>query len=178
MGKRIVIVGAGYAGILTAKKLEKKLKKQDVQITIIDKNPFHTMLTELHEVAANRVDEDSIKIDLKKVFAGRKIDFKIDTVASIDFEKKAVIGTSEKYSYDYLVLAAGSKPNFFGIQGAEDYAYKLWSFDDAVILKDRIHDMFRKAMRETNLEERKRLLTFWIVGAGFTGVEMVGELAE
>jgi NADH:ubiquinone reductase (H+-translocating) len=178
MGKRIVIVGAGYAGILTAKKLEKKLKKQDVQITIIDKNPFHTMLTELHEVAANRVDEDSIKIDLRKVFAGRKVDVKIDTVASIDFEKKTVIGTSESYSYDYLVLAAGSKPNFFGVKGAEEFSYKLWSFDDAVILKDRIHDMFRKAMRETNPEERKRLLTFWIVGAGFTGVEMVGELAE
>jgi NADH dehydrogenase len=178
MGKRIVIVGAGYAGILTAKKLEKKLKKQDVQITIIDKNPFHTMLTELHEVAANRVDEDSIKIDLKKVFAGRKVDVKIDTVASIDFEKKTVLGTSDNYSYDYLVLAAGSKPNFFGVKGAEEFSYKLWSFDDAVILKDRIHDMFRKAMRETNPEERKRLLTFWIVGAGFTGVEMVGELAE
>ncbi len=178
MGKRIVIVGAGYAGILTAKKLEKKLKKQDVQITVIDKNPFHTMLTELHEVAANRVDEDSIKISLSKVFAGRKIDVKTDTVSSIDFVKKTVVGTNESYSYDYLVLAAGSKPNFFGVQGAEEYAYKLWSYDDAVILKDQIHNAFRKAMRETNLEERKRLLTFWIVGAGFTGVEMVGELAE
>ncbi|HHV12760.1 MAG TPA: NAD(P)/FAD-dependent oxidoreductase [Clostridiales bacterium] len=178
MGKRIVIVGAGYAGILTAKKLEKKLKKQDVQITVIDKNPFHTMLTELHEVAANRVDEDSIKISLKKVFAGRKVDVKTDTVSSIDFAKKTVVGTNESYSYDYLVLAAGSKPNFFGVQGAEEYAYKLWSYDDAVILKDQIHNTFRKAMRETNPEERKRLLTFWIVGAGFTGVEMVGELAE
>jgi NADH dehydrogenase len=62
--KNIVIVGAGYAGVLTAKKLAKKFKKnEDVNITIIDKNPFHTMLTELHEVAANRVDEDSIKIN-------------------------------------------------------------------------------------------------------------------
>lgn len=67
MEKRIVVVGAGYAGILTAKKLAKKFKKhEDVSVTIIDKNPFHTMLTELHEVAANRVDEDSIKISLKK----------------------------------------------------------------------------------------------------------------
>ena len=75
MEKRIVIIGAGYAGILAAKKLAKKTKKmKDVKITIIDKNPFHTMLTELHEVAANRVDEDSIKISLKKIFAGRKVD--------------------------------------------------------------------------------------------------------
>ena len=179
MEKRIVIVGAGYAGILTAKKLAKKYKKHnDVSITIIDKNPFHTMLTELHEVAAGRVDEDSIKIDLKKVFAGRKVNVKLDTVTSIDFAKKIVNGKNENYQYDYLVLAAGSKPTFFGIPGAQEHTFKLWSYDDAVILKEHILNTFRKAMREPNAEERKRLLTFWVVGAGFTGVEMIGELAE
>jgi NADH:quinone reductase (non-electrogenic) len=179
MEKKIVIVGAGYAGILTAKKLAKRLKKyDDVKITIIDKNPFHTMLTELHEVAANRVDEDSIKISLKKVFAGRKVDVKLDTVTSIDFEKKSVEGQLETYPYDYIVLAAGSKPTFYGTPGAEEYTYKLWSYDDAILLKERILNMFREAARETNAEVRKRLLTFYVVGAGFTGVEMIGELAE
>ena len=68
METKIVIVGAGYAGILTAKKLAKRFRKnRDVSITIIDKNPFHTMLTELHEVAAGRVDESSIRISLKRV---------------------------------------------------------------------------------------------------------------
>ncbi|MGB4658412.1 MAG: FAD-dependent oxidoreductase [Mobilitalea sp.] len=176
---KIVIIGAGYAGILTAKKLAKKLKKQqDVNITIIDKNPFHTMLTELHEVAANRVDEDSIKISLSKVFAGRKVDVKLDMVTSIDFEKKTVIGTIESYQYDYLVLSAGSKPTYYGVTGAEEFTHKLWSYEDAVNLKDHIHNTFRKAACETNAEERKRLLTFYVVGAGFTGVEMIGELAE
>lgn len=180
MGKKIVVVGAGYAGILTAKKLAKRFKKinSDVNITIIDKNPFHTMLTELHEVAANRVDEDSIKISLKKVFAGRKVDVKLDTVNSIDFDNKQVIGSNENYEYDYLVLAAGSKPTDFGIKGVKEHAFMLWSYEDAVKLKDHIHDMFRKAACETNLEEKKRLLTFHVIGAGFTGVEMVGELAE
>ncbi|MDF2593978.1 MAG: FAD-dependent pyridine nucleotide-disulfide oxidoreductase [Clostridia bacterium] len=179
MEKRIVIVGAGYAGILTAKKLAKKLKKNnDISITIIDKNPFHTMLTELHEVAANRVDEDSIKISLNKVFAGRKVNVKLDTVNSIDFDKKCVVGSNESYGYDYLVLAAGSKPTFFGVEGAEEFSFKLWSYEDAVILREHIHTSFRKAVCETNLEEKKRLLTFHVVGAGFTGVEMAGELAE
>lgn len=179
MDKKIVIVGAGYSGLLTAKKLAKKLKQfDDVSITIIDKNPFHTMLTELHEVAANRVDEDSVKISLSKVFAGRKVNVKLDTVQSIDFEQKLVTGNSESYGYDYLVLAAGSKPTFFGVKGAEEYAHTLWSYDDAVRLKDHIHDFFRRAARETDPEEKKKLLTFYVVGAGFTGIEMVGELAE
>jgi len=177
--KSIVILGAGYAGILTAKKLAKKFKKDDsVRITIIDKNPFHTMLTELHEVAAGRVDEESIKISLKKVFAGRKVDVKLDTVTSIDFDNKTVIGTVSSYTYDFLVLAAGSKPTFFGVPGAEEYSFKLWSYDDAILLREHILNSFRKAARETDPAEKKKLLTFYIVGAGFTGVEMAGELAE
>ena len=179
MEKRIVVVGAGYAGILTAKKLAKKFKKhEDVSVTIIDKNPFHTMLTELHEVAANRVDEDSIKISLKKVFAGRKVDIKLDTVTTIDYDKKAVVGNQETYQYDILVMSAGSKPTFYGVPGAEEYSHQLWSYEDAVELREHIHNMFRKASCEPDATNRKKMLTFYVVGAGFTGVEMVGELAE
>lgn len=179
MKNNILVIGAGYAGILTAKKLAKKFKKNnDVTITIIDKNPFHTMLTELHEVAANRVDEDSIKISLKKVFAGRKVNIVMDEVKSIDFNKHNVIGDNNQYSYDYLVIAAGSKPTFFGVPGAEEFTFKLWSYQDAVKLKDHIHNSFRLAATETNIEKKKKLLSFYVVGAGFTGVEMVGELAE
>ena len=179
MKKSIVVVGAGYAGILTAKKLAKKFKKnEEVEITIVDKNSFHTMLTELHEVAAGRVDEDSIKISLRKVFAGRKVQVKLDTIDKIDYEKKIVIGTADTYQYDYLVLAAGSKPTFYGIPGAAENTYKLWSYNDAILLKDRILNMFRAASSELDPVVRKKLLTFYVVGAGFTGVEMIGELAE
>lgn len=179
MKKSIVVIGAGYAGILTAKKLAKKFKKnEEVEITIVDKNSFHTMLTELHEVAAGRVDEDSIKISLRKVFAGRKVQVKLDTIDKIDYEKKIVIGTADTYQYDYLVLAAGSKPTFYGIPGAAENTYKLWSYNDAILLKDRILNMFRAASSELDPVVRKKLLTFYVVGSGFTGVEMIGELAE
>jgi NADH dehydrogenase len=175
----IVIVGAGYSGILTAKKLEKKLRNnKDVTITVIDKNPFHTMLTELHEVAASRVEEDSIRISYKKVFAGRNINFVQDYIEELDFKRRKVIGRKGSYDYDYVVIAAGSRPTYFGIPGAEEYSFPLWSFEDAVRLKDRIRDCFRKASEALDEEEKKKLLTFYVVGAGFTGAEMIGELAE
>lgn len=177
--KNIVIVGAGYAGVLTAKKLAKRLKtRQDIQITVIDKNPFHTMYTELHEVAAHRVDEDSIKISLERVFAGRNVHVVLDTVVTIDFENQVLEGNVGTYPYDYLVLSTGSKPTFFGVPGAEEISYTLWSYDDAVVLREHLLHVFRRAARETDPAERRRLLTFYVVGAGFTGVEMAGELAE
>jgi NADH dehydrogenase len=181
MEKRIVIIGAGYSGILIAKKLAKRFKKRKVQgvsVTLIDRNPFHTMLTELHEVAANRVDEDSIRISLDKVFARRNVNVKLDTITSVDTANRIVTGEAGQYPYDILVLAAGSKPTYFGVEGAKEYAKKLWSYDDAIALREHIHETFRRAMRETDMEEKKRLLCFNVVGAGFTGVEVVGELAE
>lgn len=179
MHTKIVIVGAGYAGILTAKKLEKKFRKNEsVSITVIDKNPFHALLTELHEVAANRVDEDSIRVSLKKVFAGRKVDVRLDTITSFDFDNKRVIGKAQEYEYDYLVLSAGSKPTFFGVPGAEEHSFKLWSYDDAIQIRHHLIDLFRKACRIADRDERRAMLSIFIVGAGFTGVEMAGELAE
>src|SRR6056297_1715574 len=179
MSTKIVIVGAGYAGILTAKKLSKKFKNNDdVSITIIDKNPYHVLLTELHEVAASRVNEDSIRASLKKIFAGRRVTVELDTVTSFNFEKKQVIAEEKTYDYDYLVLSAGSKPTFFGVKGAEENSFTLWFYDDALNIRQHIQNTFSKASRIKDPQERKKYLTFFIVGAGFTGVEMAGELAE
>ena len=113
------------------------------------------MLTELHEVAAGRVDESGIRISLKRVFAGRDVDVRQDLVTEIDFEKRTVIGSNERYEYDYLVLCAGSKPTYFGVSGAKEHAYTLWSYEDAILLKDRIPDMFRK-QPESSMKRRRR----------------------
>jgi NADH:ubiquinone reductase (H+-translocating) len=185
MPKNVVILGGGYAGVIAAKKLEKTLKSlknkqkdSEFTITLIDRNPFHTMLTELHEVAAARVDEDSIKLSYKKIFAGRDVHLVMDTIEDIDFTGKKLKGAAGTYPYDILLLAAGSKPTFFGVKGADEKSYKLWSYDDAVILRERILHCFREAARETDPIKRKKLLSFFTVGAGFTGTEMAGELAE
>jgi NADH dehydrogenase len=177
--KKIVILGGGYGGVLTAKKLAKKFKKnKDVEITLIDRNPYHTLLTELHEVAANRAPEDSIKIDLKKIFAGLKVNVVLDEISNIDFKGKKLKSNKTTYAYDYLVIGTGSKPTFFGIPGAEENTFSFWSYDDAVALKRQIRDMYTKAAMEKNPTVRRAMLTFVIIGAGFTGVELVGEMAE
>lgn len=177
--KKIVLLGAGYGGILTAKKLANKFKRDnEVEITLIDKNPYHTMLTELHEVAANRVSEDSIRIDLKKVFAKRKVNIVLDEITDIDFNGQVLKSESNSYSYDHLVIGTGSKPTFFGVTGAKEYSHQLWSYEDAVNLKEHILYMFREAVKEKDKAKRKKMLTFVVVGAGFTGIEMIGEIGE
>ncbi|GIP18206.1 NADH dehydrogenase [Paenibacillus montaniterrae] len=178
--KQIIVLGGGYGGVLTAKKLANKLRKnKDVRITLIDRKPYHTLLTELHEVAANRVEEDSIRIDLKKIFSGfRNVEVVLDHIELIDFEAQKLTGLSQSYNYDYLVIGTGSKPTFFGIKGAQEHAFSLWSYEDAVKLKEHALHMFREAVKQPDPQVRQEMLTFVVVGGGFTGVEMIGELAE
>ncbi|WP_152395003.1 FAD-dependent oxidoreductase [Paenibacillus guangzhouensis] len=180
MNKKIIVLGGGYGGVLTAKKLAKKFKKgSGVEITLIDRKPYHTLLTELHEVAAARVEEDSIKVDLKKIFAGRNVDVVLDDIANIDFNANTLHSKHDRsYTYDYLVIGTGCKPSYFGIPGAEEHAFSLWSYEDAVALREQIRTMFIQAVKETDPVVRKRMLTFVVVGAGFTGIEMIGELGE
>jgi len=175
---KVVVLGAGYAGVLTAKKLAAKKTGRPVEITLIDRNPFHTMLTELHEVAAWRVDESSIRIDLKKIFAGRRVNVVMDNIEKIDFAEKTLHGNAGSYGYDRLVLASGCKPTYWGIPGAEEHGFPLWSYDDAVRLREHIMAMFRGAAVETDPAKRSAMLNFYVIGTGFTGVEMAGELAE
>lgn len=180
--KNIVVVGGGYAGVLCAKKLAKKFKKEiksgDYSIKLIDKKPYNTMLTELHEVAANRVEEHSIKMSFDKIFAKRPIEFCLDEIQNIDYDQNKISGKVNDYKYDYLVLATGSKPTYFGTKGAKENTHTLWSYEDAVNLKHHILTSFRNAAKEMDPIKKKEYLTFCIIGGGFTGVEMAGELAE
>ncbi len=178
--KRIVIIGGGYGGIEAAKKLSKSLKKRkNTEITLIDRNPFHTLMTELHEVAGNRVSPDSVRISFNRIFAGNDmVNFSLDSVEKIDFENNTLKGKFRQYSYDYLVLATGGDPNYFGIPGIEKYSFPLWSYNDALKLKEQVDSSFLKAAREPDKIKREKILTFAIAGGGFTGVELAGELVE
>ncbi|MFZ7121303.1 MAG: FAD-dependent oxidoreductase [Eubacteriaceae bacterium] len=179
MSKKVIILGGSYAGVKAAKTLHKTFKKNEhVEITLIDRNSYHTLMTELHEVAGHRTEPDSIKIDLFKVFAGRKVKVVVDDITNIDFKNQQLVSEKSTYDYDYLIMGTGNEPNFFGIEGADTFSHTLWSYEDAVNLREHIEKMFEKASGESNEEERKKLLTFAVCGGGFTGVEMVGELGE
>lgn len=178
MSKRIVIVGAGYAGIEAALHLNRKGKKDDLDIRIIDKNPYHTLLTELHEVAGNRQDKEAVRIPLRDIFRDTKVRWIMDEIKEFRFEENRLIGEKQTYEFDHCIMAIGSSPAYYGIDGMREHSFSLWSFDDAVKIRDHIKDCFCKASQEEDEKERAKLLTFIVGGAGFTGVEMVGELAH
>ncbi len=176
--KRVVIIGAGYGGIHTAQTLEKLVCREGVEVTLIDQNDRHILLTELHEVAGARVHEESVQIPLKDIFRRSSVRVVRDRITGIDVNKKAVRSESAEYQYDYLVLACGSEPEFYGIPGMEEHALTLWSLEDALAIRTHVRNMFSLARDEHDPVKRQELLTFVVGGGGFTGVEMAGELAE
>lgn len=181
MGKeiRIVILGAGYGGVDAAKILGKKFKKNaDVHITLIDRNPYHTLMTELHEIAGSRTTPQAVQISLDKIFASHKSKVVVDEITAIDFEKQTLKSKTAEYGYDHLILGTGGSPEFFGTPGVQENSYTLWSLEDAIRIRENVELRFRDAAAEPDPERRKRLLTFAVAGAGFTGIELAGELLD
>jgi len=176
---KIVILGAGYAGVEAAKVLNKRFKNDSsVKITMIDRNPYHTLLTELHEIAGHRTQKESVMVDLYQVFKATKVELVTEEVIKVDHEKQSVVSERTSYEYDYLVLGVGSEPAFFGVPGVKENAFTIWSLKDALKIRQHIEEVFRRAREEKDPEKRKKLLTIIIAGSGFTGVEVVGELME
>lgn len=176
--KKIVILGAGYGGVHAAKQLNKKLRNSDVSITLIDKRPYHTLMTELHEVAGARVQPDSVQVRLSRIFARTKIKIVNDVIDKIDFDSQTLMADTTSYNYDYLIIGSGAEPAFFGVEGVRENGFTIWSLDEALRIKHHVIEMFEKASIERDAKKRKALLTFVVAGAGFTGIETIGELAE
>ncbi len=179
-GISIVVVGGGFGGVYTVKKLAKKFKKNaHVHITLIDKHSYLTYMTELHEVIADRVEPDAVQYDLQRLFSHRKnVSIVTDEVTGIDKENKLVLAKNGQYPYDYLVLSTGSQPNTFATPGVEEYGYMIGSFEQAIALKHTIEEHIRLGAVENDPAKRKSLLSIAVVGSGFTGVEMIGELID
>ncbi len=172
---RIVIIGGGFAGI----HLVKRLKNEDVQVVLLDKNNFHTFQPLLYQVATSGLEPDSIAFPLRKIFkAQENFIFRMAEVISIKPENNTVETSIGEINYDYLVIATGSQSNFFGMQDFQKYAVPMKSIVEALNLRSIILDNFEKAVLTVNLEERASLMNFVVVGGGPTGVETAGALGE
>lgn len=176
----IVVIGAGFAGVAATKKLSRHFRKdKDVTITLIDKHPYLTYMTELHEVAGGRVEPEAIQYDLQKLFARSKnVQLVTDKVVSLDKTKKVVSTTYKSFRYDYLVIGMGGEANDFGVQGVKEHGFTLWSMEDAIKMREHIIHCVERAAKEHVTPKRRTLLTFTVCGAGFTGVELVGEIMD
>lgn len=174
--KHIVIVGGGFAGMACAKKLA---GNETVHITLLEKNNYHQFKPLLYQVATCALTPDDAATPLRRYFEEyNNIDVKMAEVASID-PKTLTASTKEgqKFQGDILVLAAGSKVNFFGVEGAQENAYPLYTLTDAEILRSKVLNAFERADKNPSLID-EGLLNFVIVGAGPTGTEIAGALAD
>lgn len=172
---RVVIIGAGFAGLYAAKQL----KKTAVEVLLIDQNNFHTFQPLLYQVATATIEPEEIAHSIRGVFHNQKnIDFYKGRVTGINWDEKAVqLADSTKFSYDYLILAMGAIYNDFGIKGVRENAFFLKSLSEAINVRSHILEQFEQAAADPSLIARG-MLNFVIVGGGPTGIEMVGALFE
>lgn len=205
--KRILILGAGFAGIYAAINISRRLRKRkDVEICLVDGNRYHLFKPMLHEVATGSVDPTHIIQPIRTIMKGRGFSFVEGIVQRIGLTERKVYLCSEctycskvkemniaefdiprpclkplkrkELEYDYLVLALGGMPNFYKIPGVEEFAFPLYSLEDAVRIREHVSRAFEIADHIEDAETRKRLLTFMVAGAGPTGIELITELHD
>jgi len=173
---RVVVVGAGFAGLGCARALA---KHKGVDVTLIDRNNYHQFQPLLYQVATAQLAPVDVTFSLRALFSGHaNVEVKLGEVVSADPGAKAVTtADGQTFAGDAIVLAAGSRVRFFGTPGAPDHAFPLYSLDDAERLRTRVLELFEAADRDpARLAEGA--LTFVVVGGGATGTEISGALAE
>ncbi len=171
----VVVVGGGFAGVGCATELA----KHDVAVTLLDRNNYHQFQPLLYQVATAELAVIDVARPLRGIFAHRpSVTVKQAEVASVDVERRSVTtARGETYTGDFLVLAAGSMPNFFGVPGADEHAFPLYSVADANRLRSRLFETFEDAEADAARIDQGALNVV-VVGAGPTGVETAGAVAD
>ncbi len=173
--KKVVILGAGFAGLQVARRL----KKSGHDVTLIDQYNFHQFQPLFYQVATARIEPSSISFPLRKVFQRRpNVHVRLARVTGIDLAAR-LVHTEETgdFSYDYLVIATGCTSNFFGNKNVEKHAFPMKSTPEAIALRNRILLNFEDALK-AGPEELEGIMNIVVVGGGPTGVELAGALSE
>jgi len=172
---RVVIVGAGFGGLRVARGL----RRAAVDVTLVDRHNYHVFVPLLYQVATAGLEPEEIAQPVRRILRGAKnVRFRLAGVTGVDLQRRAVLTDNGELPYDYLVLAAGSATNFFGLDSVARVANALRDLDDAERLRDRVLRAFEAASVEQDPERRRQLMTIVVVGGGPTGVELAGALAE
>lgn len=172
---RVVVIGGGFAGV----QLVKTLANKNLQIVLIDKHNYHTFQPLLYQVSSSGLEPDSIAYPLRKIIKKHKTSFfRLAEVHQILPNQKRIQTSIGDLSYDYLVIATGTKTNFFGNTTIEAHSMPMKSVPQALNIRSLILQNFEKAAIANSKEEREAFLNFIIVGGGPTGVELAGAIAE
>jgi NADH dehydrogenase len=172
---RVVIIGAGFGGLWAAREFF----RTPVEVWLIDRNNYHTFFPLLYQVAAAELVPEDVVHPIRSILHQvPNLHFLMAEVSGIDTLQHTVRTHHKNLTYDYLILSVGSQAHFFGVAGAEQFAFPVKTIDDAVRLRNHILGRFEAATLEPDLKLRQQMLTFTIVGGGPTGVEFAGALAE
>lgn len=172
---KLVILGAGFAGL----KLARTLRNQPFQVILLDKNNFHQFQPLFYQVATAGLEPSAISFPLRKIFHNSKnVTFRMAEVARLDPEKKRVFTDMGFIDYDYLVLAMGADTNYFGSENIEHFASPMKTVSEALYIRNKIISNYERAINIERMEDRKSLMNMVIVGGGPTGVELAGAMAE
>jgi NADH dehydrogenase len=172
---RVLVLGGGFGGVGAAQKL----KKSDVDVVLVDKNDYHTFQPLLYQVATGLLEQPAVGHPLRDLFHEQdNARVHQDAVTEIDLSRREVrFRELEPHSYDYLVLGLGAEVNFFGVEGAAEHGFPLYTLADAVRLKDHVLRTWEAADRNRALVD-DGALNVVVVGGGPTGIETAGALAE
>ncbi|MDQ0857581.1 NADH dehydrogenase [Bacillus sp. V2I10] len=173
---KIVVLGAGYGGLMAVTRLQKMIGVNEADLTLINKNDYHYETTWLHEASAGTLHHDKARYQVKDVIDSSRVNFVKETVVSINKDEKKIVLSNGELEYDYLVISLGSHPETFGIKGLKEYAFGITNINAARQLREHIEYQF--ATYNTEEVKRDQRLAIVVGGAGFTGIEFLGELAN
>lgn len=173
--EKIVILGAGFAGLQLARRLS---KTESFDITLIDRYNFHQFQPLFYQVATARIEPSNISFPLRKIFQHKKnVKIRVGNIEAIDINANTVITSVGNFDYDKLIIATGCTTNFFGNENIERFAFPMKSTMEAIALQNRILTNFEQALTATP-ERKEQIMNMVVVGGGPTGVELAGSLAE
>lgn len=173
---KVVVLGAGYGGLMTVTRLQKILGVNEADITLVNKHDYHYETTWLHEASAGTLHHDRVRYPINNVIDRSKVEFVQDTAVEIKTEEKKVILENGELAYDYLVVALGGESETFGIKGLKEFAFSIVNVNAARQIREHIELQFATySSEEVKKDDR---LTIVVGGAGFTGIEFLGEMGN